>query len=84
MNKEGFIKELSDITGLDKEKCTIINSVIEDTFLIGKKSKNKMIEGFKEKLNLSDEEAEKIYETAMELITTSMKEKIKHPFKGND
>jgi len=84
MNKEGFIKELSKKTGLSEEKCIVINSIIEDTCLIGNKSKHKMIEGFKEKLNVTEEEAQKIYETAMELITTSMKEKIKHPFKGND
>lgn len=84
MNKENFIKKLSEKTGLSEEKCTVINSVIEDTFLIGKKSKEKMIEGFKEKLNLKEEETEKIYEEAMSLITTSMKDKLKHPFKSRE
>ena len=84
MNKSGFIKELAKKTGLDEAKTTIINSIIEDTSLIGIKSKNKMIEGFKEKLNLTEEEAETIYETAMDIITTSMKNKLKNPFKGND
>ena len=81
MNKEKFIEELSGRIGLDKEKCTVINSIIEDTFLIGNKSKEKMIESFKEKLNIDLEKSEKIYEEAMSIITTHMKDKLKHPFK---
>ena len=81
MDKEKFIEELSSRIGLDKEKCTVINSIIEDTFLIGKKSKEKMVDAFKEKLNIEPDKAEKIYEEAMSIITTNMKDKLKHPFK---
>ncbi len=77
MGKEGFIKELSKITGLDENKCTIVNSILEDTSLIGKVNKEKIIKALKEKLKLSDKEAEKIYEKAMNLIKKSMKKKIK-------
>ncbi len=76
MNKEGFITELSKITGLDENKCTIINSILEDSSLIGKNSKEKIIKALQEKLKLSEKDAEKIYEKAMSIITKSMKKKI--------
>ena len=41
MNKEEFIKELVKLTNLSEEKCTTINSILEDTFLIGKNNKEK-------------------------------------------
>ena len=47
MNKEKFIEELSNKTGYSKENCTIINSVLEDNFLIGKKNKDKIITSLK-------------------------------------
>ena len=48
MNKTGFIKELSEKLGYDEEKCTLINSVIEDYFIIGKSNKEKVLSDFKE------------------------------------
>ena len=60
MNKEKFIQELSNKTGYSKENCTIINSVLEDNFLIGKKNKDKIITSLKEKLNLDDVKANRV------------------------
>ena len=51
MNKSEFIKELSKQTGYDEEKCIVINSIVEDTFIIGKKNKDKMIEKFEEQIS---------------------------------
>lgn len=84
MNKNEFLKELAKQTGYEEEKCGRINGIIEDTFLIGKKNKEKMIADFKEKLNIDDEEANKIYETAIEIISKGIKDKLKHPFKSQD
>lgn len=81
MNKTEFIKELSNKTGYNEEKCLQINNIIEDTFLIGKKNKEKMVNDFKNKLNINEEEANKIYETAMNIISSEIKNKLKHPFK---
>lgn len=81
MNKTEFIKELSNKTGYNKDMCLQINNIIEDTFLIGKKNKEKMINDFKNKLNINEEEANKIYETAMNIISSEIKNKLKHPFK---
>ena len=84
MNKSEFIKELSKQTGYDEEKCIVINSIVEDTFIIGKKSKDKMIEKFKEQINLDQNEANKLYETIMSIIGSELKNKLKHPFKSQD
>lgn len=79
-----FVKELSKHTGYDEQKCIEINNIIEDTSIIGKKNKDKMIENFKNKLNLKEDEANKIYETAMNILSLEIKNKLKHPFKDKD
>ena len=84
MNKSEFIKELSKQTGYDEEKCIVINSIVEDTFIIGKKNKDKMIEKFEEQISLDENEANKLYEIVMRIIGTEIKNKLKHPFKSQD
>lgn len=84
MNKSEFIKELSKQTGYDEEKCIVINSIVEDTFIIGKKNKDKMIEKFEEQINLDENEANKLYETVISIIGSELKNKLKHPFKSQD
>lgn len=84
MNKERVIKELESATGLSSDKCTIINSILEDHFIIGKNNKEKIINDIMSKLEMSNEEAENIYETAMSIIGNGIKEKLKHPFKSKD
>ena len=84
MNKSEFINELSKQTGYDEEKCSLINSIIEDTFIIGKKNKEIMIEKFENGLNFDKNEAEKLYETVMNILGSEIKNKLKHPFKSQD
>ncbi len=84
MNKSEFIKELSKQTGYDEEKCIVINSIVEDTFIIGKKNKDKMIEKFEEQISLDENEANKLYETIISIIGSELKNKLKHPFKSQD
>ena len=84
MNKSEFISELSKQTGFDLEKCSAINSIVEDIFIVGKKNKEKMIERFKTELNFNDDEANKIYETVMDILGSEIKNKLKHPFKNLD
>ena len=84
MNKKGFILKLKEKLNYDEEKCIKINEILEDTFLIGKKSKEKMIERFIEEINVDEEEANNIYETTMNIIGNEIKNKIKHPFKDLD
>lgn len=84
MDKKEFIEKLSKQTNYDERKCNLINSIIEDTFIIGKKSKEKMIVEFKEKLKLEEQEANKVYEIVMQIIGAGIKDKLKHPFKDQD
>lgn len=80
MNKKKFIKELENVTGLDNEKCIIINNILESNFIVGKKNKERVVSDIAEELDLITPEAEKIYESAMSVIGTGIKDKLKHPF----
>lgn len=57
MNKEKFIKELEKVTGLDNNKCVIINSILEDHFIIGKNNKEKIINDVMLKLQMTSKES---------------------------
>ena len=54
MNKSEFIKELSKQTSYNEERCNTINNIVEDTFIIGKKNKEKIIEKFEKQINLDE------------------------------
>lgn len=84
MNKENFIKELATVTGLPINKCIVINSILESHFIIGKNNKIKIVSNIETQLQMTKEESEKIYESAMSIIGTNIKEKIKRPFKNLD
>lgn len=84
MNKEKFIKELENVTGLDNGKCTIINDILENNFIVGKKNKEKIVSDVMEKLEITREEAEKIYESAMSILGSGIKDKLKHPFGAHE
>lgn len=84
MNKHQFLEEIKKQTGYTEEKCLQIIDVMDDIFLIGKKNKQKMIDAFKEKLNVSEEEADDIYNKVMSIVKNAVKDKQKHPFKSMD
>ena len=84
MNKKEFIDEIKEKLNFEDEQCIKINNIIEDTFLIGKKNKEKMIKRFIEELNVSEDKANEIYNTAMEIVSSGIKDKLKHPFKNLD
>ena len=84
MNKTKYIKNLSEVTNFSMDKCEEINKVIEDNGFIGKNTKARIQKDLVEKLNITEEEAEDIYEKTMGIIAGGLKEKITHPFKGND
>ena len=81
MNKNEFIKKLSEKLGYDEGKCTIINSIIEDHFFIGKNNKEKIITDLMEKLGIGQEEADRIYNTVSETIANGLKDNITGIFK---
>ena len=80
MDKERFIEEISKELGYEKEKCLIICDVLENHFLIGKNNKNKIITDLSSKLEITNTEAEKIYEVSSRIIGKEIKHKIFHPF----
>lgn len=84
MNKNGFIKELSKQTGYDEEKCILINNVIENYFIFGRKNKDKIIQDLQVKASLSEDDSENVYDISMKIITGEIKNKLKHPFKSKD
>jgi hypothetical protein len=84
MNKSDFIKALESKLNIEEDKAIQINSIVEDTFIIGKKNKEVMIDKFMSTLKVNEEDANKIYDTVMSVISTGIKDKILHPFKGND
>lgn len=84
MNKSEFIDELASELSYSKEKCNIINNVLEDNFFISKKSKDIIISSLIDKLSISKEEAAHIYDVSVSIINKEIKSKLKHPFKSKD
>lgn len=82
MNKTKFIQTLKEKLDIDDAKANIINSIIESNNIFGKKNKEKIINDFMEQLKIGNEKANEIYETAITIISTAIKNKLKHPFKS--
>ena len=84
MNKERFLQKLKEELNVESTQANIINNIIETNNIFGKKNKEKIINDFIEQLNIDDEKANEIYEKTLSLISTIIKNKIKHPFKSQD
>lgn len=80
MNKRGFIKALSEKLNYNEETCIIIHDILEDNFFISRKSKEKITYELANKINVTEEEAEVIYETAKKILNEEIKNKMRHPF----
>ena len=81
MNKTKFIEKLQETLNIEENDAIIINDILENNNIIGKNNKQKIINDIMEKLEKTETEANKIYETTMQIITTAIKNKIRHPFK---
>ena len=84
MNKTGFIKELMKELNCSEEYARRVNDVLEDNFFIGRKNTEKTIDDFMNRLEISHEEADELFNKCRDIITNAIKDKIKHPFKGKD
>ena len=63
------IKEkLKELTNKSEEEVAIIDEIINKHFIIGKNNKKKIITDFKEKLSMTDEEADELYNQCSEII----------------
>lgn len=84
MNKQDFLNQLSIELSYSQDKCLIINEILENNFFISKKNKDKIIEEFMQILNVDNEEATHIYNTAIKIIQDEVKNNLKHPFRSKD
>ena len=84
MNKKEFIKKLLKELNYSEEKCILINDILENNFVISKKSKETIIQELMSQLEISETEANRIYDASIKIIKEELKEKIKHPFKSKD
>ena len=73
MNKNDFIEELLQRLNYSKEEVSKINNILEKNFFISKKSKEKIITKLISTLNISLEEANRIYDTAHSLLKEEVK-----------
>ena len=63
------IKEkLKELTRRSDEEVTIIDEILNSHFVIGKNNKEKIITDFVEKLNMTKEEADNLYNQCSEVI----------------
>lgn len=63
------IKEkLKELTNRSDDEVTIIDEILNNHFIVGRNNKEKIVADFKEKLNLTDEEADNLYNQCSEII----------------
>lgn len=75
MNNQEFIRKLEEKTNYNEEKCVIINNVLENHFIVGRKNKQKIKNDFVTQLAVTEEEANKLYNICMELIVKGIEKK---------
>lgn len=80
MNAEDFISELVKQTDLDASQAANVNEIFEGTSLIGNANKDKITGLIVEKLGVSEEQADQIYNAAMGILKDAVVDKI-NPFK---
>ena len=63
------IKEkLKELTNRSDEEIAIIDEILNNHFVVGKNNKEKIIADLKEKLKISDDEANNLYNQCSEII----------------
>lgn len=67
-NKEYMINRLKEKTNRTEKECIIINDILENHFIIGHNNKDKIKKDFMEKLQISEDESDKLYNICAELI----------------
>lgn len=72
MNKKDFINKLKELTNYSEENCILINEIIESHFIIGRNNKIKIMNDFIEKLKISEEKADELYNICMQIILKNM------------
>ncbi len=71
-NKEYVLNKLKENTSYNAEECLIIKDVLDNHFIIGHNNKEKIINDFALKLNISAKEANELYNICAEIIIKSI------------
>lgn len=61
-------EKLMQTTGRSAQECETINEILNSRFLIGHNQKDKIAADFMERLNLSPDEADELYNQCAEVI----------------
>lgn len=67
MNKQDFIIELQKQMNYTEEQCKIIENVLKKHKIIGRKNKEKIKDDLVQELEVTNEQADKLYNICMEL-----------------
>lgn len=81
MNKKDFINSLSKEMSYPEEKCIIINDILEHNFFLSKSKKDIIVNELIVQLDISQNEAEHIYNISIKIIKDEVKRKLINPFK---
>lgn len=81
MNKKDFINALSKGLSYSEEKCIIINDILEHNFFLSKSKKDIIVNELIVQLDISQNEAEHIYNISIKIIKDEVKRKLINPFK---
>ena len=84
INMNRFVNILYEKTGFGLDDCNIINDIFESHFIFGKKNKYKILKDLSDKLNINKNQAEEIYNISVEIISSTIKDKLLQPFKSQD
>lgn len=84
MNKKEIASLLKEKINYNDDDCLTIINILEDNFLFLKKNKDKVIKDFSEILNIDELEAARIFDISSNLVTSIIKDKIKHPFRNQE
>lgn len=84
INKKELSCLLQEKTDLTEEKCLTVLNIFDQYFIFDSKNKETIVNEISSQLNLQKDESTKIYETAIEIIKSTIKEKLHHPFKSQD
>lgn len=80
MNKKELACLLKEKIGLEEQEGVLVFTILERYFFFNEKTKDKIVEEFVHELQIPKEKAEHIYEVAIQILFTQIKERLKHPF----
>ena len=81
MNNKELMKKVNDELKLDDKSLMIFSNIVNDIPVVGKSNKEKIINEFVKQLKVDESVAQNYYDVFYRIITSAIKDKLKHPFK---